>query len=223
MHPGRTPPILPPQPDLTRKSTRSSRDPGRPSSTVFPVEAVIAAARGHKPKPRRSPPRFAVVDQLDRQGLLPAIVFIFSRAGCEDAVDQVRHAGIVLTTEEQRERIRQIVDTRCAGLGSRGPRRTWVRRVARSARGGACGPPRRAHSAVQGSGGGTLRRRTDQGGVRHRNARAWHQHARAFRGAREVGQVGWSRPQGPHGGGVHPVDGSRRAPGYRHRGTRGGD
>ncbi len=67
-------------------------------------------------KPRRSPPRFAVVDQLDAQGLLPAIVFVFSRAGCEDAVEQVRHGGIVLTTEEQRERIRQIVDTRCAGL-----------------------------------------------------------------------------------------------------------
>ncbi|MBC7299136.1 MAG: DEAD/DEAH box helicase, partial [Demequina sp.] len=67
-------------------------------------------------KPRRSPPRFAVVDQLDAQGLLPAIVFVFSRAGCEDAVEQVRHGGIVLTTDEQRERIRQIVDTRCAGL-----------------------------------------------------------------------------------------------------------
>nr|WP_255633320.1 DEAD/DEAH box helicase [Demequina sp. TTPB684] len=67
-------------------------------------------------KPRRSPPRFAVVEQLDAQGLLPAIVFIFSRAGCEDAVDQVRHAGILLTTEEERDRIRYIVDTRCAGL-----------------------------------------------------------------------------------------------------------
>ncbi|HZJ39649.1 MAG TPA: DEAD/DEAH box helicase, partial [Demequina sp.] len=49
-------------------------------------------------RPRRSPPRFAVVDQLDAQGLLPAIVFVFSRAGCEDAVEQVRRGGIVLTT-----------------------------------------------------------------------------------------------------------------------------
>ncbi len=71
---------------------------------------------GPRTKPRRSPPRFAVVDQLDAQGLLPAIVFVFSRAGCEDAVEQVRRGGVVLTTQEQRERIREIVDTRCAGL-----------------------------------------------------------------------------------------------------------
>ena len=69
-----------------------------------------------RPRPRRAPPRFAVVDQLDRHGLLPAIVFVFSRAGCEDAVDQVRAAGIVLTSDTERERIRSIVDARCAGL-----------------------------------------------------------------------------------------------------------
>ena len=33
--------------------------------------------------------RFAVVDALDRDGLLPAIVFIFSRAGCQGAVAAV--------------------------------------------------------------------------------------------------------------------------------------
>lgn len=74
-------------------------------------------ARGSsRPRVRRAPPRFAVVEQLDRHGLLPAIVFIFSRAGCEDAVDQVRAAGIVLTTDDERMRIREIVDVRCAGL-----------------------------------------------------------------------------------------------------------
>ena len=65
---------------------------------------------------RRSPPRFAVVDVLDAQGLLPAIVFIFSRAGCDDAVDQVRSAGLTLTNENERARIRAIIDERCAGL-----------------------------------------------------------------------------------------------------------
>ena len=89
------------------------------------LESHMSAGRGpHKggrssgPKPRRSPPRFAVVDQLDAQGLLPAIFFVFSRAGCEDAVEQVRAGGIVLTTEEERHRIRDIVDARCAGLPS---------------------------------------------------------------------------------------------------------
>ena len=71
---------------------------------------------GARPRPRRAPPRFAVVDVLDAQGLLPAIVFVFSRAGCDDAVDQVRAAGLVLTNEHERAQIAAIVDERCAGL-----------------------------------------------------------------------------------------------------------
>jgi len=74
-------------------------------------------ARGNsRPRPRRAPPRFAVVEQLDANGLLPAIVFIFSRAGCEDAVDQVFSAGLRLTGPAERELIREIVDERCAGM-----------------------------------------------------------------------------------------------------------
>lgn len=71
---------------------------------------------GRRPTGRRAPPRFAVVDVLDRNALLPAIVFIFSRAGCEDAVDQVRSSGIALTDQVERERIAAIIDERCAGI-----------------------------------------------------------------------------------------------------------
>ena len=74
-------------------------------------------ARGStRPRPRRAPPRFAVVEQLDRNGLLPAIVFVFSRAGCEDAVDQVFAAGLRLTSGPERQLIREIVDERCSGM-----------------------------------------------------------------------------------------------------------
>jgi len=74
-------------------------------------------ARGSsRPRPRRAPPRFAVVEQLDANALLPAIVFVFSRAGCEDAVDQVYSAGLRLTTPGERVLIREIVDERCAGV-----------------------------------------------------------------------------------------------------------
>jgi len=74
-------------------------------------------ARGSsRPRPRRAPPRFAVIEQLDRNGLLPAIVFVFSRAGCEDAVDQVFAAGLKLTSPAERIIIREIVDERCAGM-----------------------------------------------------------------------------------------------------------
>ncbi|UFU08275.1 DEAD/DEAH box helicase [Ruania halotolerans] len=64
----------------------------------------------------RVPPRFLVVDQLDRAGLLPAIVFIFSRAGCEAAVQQVARSGIALTSPAERAQIDAEVERRCANL-----------------------------------------------------------------------------------------------------------
>jgi len=82
-----------------------------------PTRMNYRPARGaSRPRPRRAPPRFAVVEQLDNNALLPAIVFIFSRAGCEDAVDQVFSSGLRLTSVPERELIREIVDERCAGM-----------------------------------------------------------------------------------------------------------
>src|SRR6478609_1189848 len=46
----------------------------------------------------------------------PAITFIFSRAGCDAAVEQCLRAGLRLTTEQQREEIGRIVDRRTADL-----------------------------------------------------------------------------------------------------------
>ncbi len=104
-------------------------DPG-PSPRLNPeVEALARRQRhdyvapgrgrargGRRPQGRRAPPRFATVDVLDANGLLPAIFFVFSRAGCEDAVDQVRSSGLQLTSREERERIIGIVEERCAAL-----------------------------------------------------------------------------------------------------------
>ncbi|PFG33151.1 DEAD/DEAH box helicase [Sanguibacter antarcticus] len=67
---------------------------------------------------RRGPPRFATVTALDEADLLPAIFFIFSRAGCEGAVAQCLAAGLRLTTPEQEVRIREIVEDRCAAIRS---------------------------------------------------------------------------------------------------------
>ena len=49
------------------------------------------------------PSRVDVIDRLDREGLLPAIVFIFSRVGCDAAVTQCLNAGVRLTTPEERD------------------------------------------------------------------------------------------------------------------------
>ncbi len=61
----------------------------------------------------RPPSRAQVVATLDEAGLLPAITFIFSRAGCDAAVRQCVDAGLSLTTPEQREVIRVRVDEAC--------------------------------------------------------------------------------------------------------------
>lgn len=111
--PGVDPPI---NPDLTHLLRRSNREePGQPRRGP--------RDRGGRPRPGggrpgggRPTPRFAVVDALDRDGLLPAIVFIFSRAGCQGAVQQCLAAGVRLTTPAEVAEIRRIVEERCAAV-----------------------------------------------------------------------------------------------------------
>ena len=56
------------------------------------------------------------VDLLDDDDLLPAIFFVFSRAGCDDAVRQVLRSGVQLTSRAERDEIRWIVDEHCRTL-----------------------------------------------------------------------------------------------------------
>jgi ATP-dependent RNA helicase HelY len=56
------------------------------------------------------------VEQLDAAGLLPAIFFVFSRAGCDAAVWQVVSTGVRLSSAEEQTAIRGIVEERCAGI-----------------------------------------------------------------------------------------------------------
>ncbi len=62
------------------------------------------------------PSRVDVLDRLDGAGLLPAIVFIFSRAGCDAAVEQCLRSGIRLTSPEERDEIFAYVEESCADL-----------------------------------------------------------------------------------------------------------
>jgi ATP-dependent RNA helicase HelY len=57
-----------------------------------------------------------VVEALNREGLLPAIFFVFSRAGCEAAADQCRQAGLALTTPAQSARIDAVLERRALAL-----------------------------------------------------------------------------------------------------------
>ncbi|NEK56633.1 DEAD/DEAH box helicase [Geodermatophilus sabuli] len=69
----------------------------------------------HKPR-YRPPARPDVIERLDRAGLLPAITFVFSRNGCDAAVDQCLRAGLRLTDEHERAEIAQVIDERTGGL-----------------------------------------------------------------------------------------------------------
>lgn len=54
--------------------------------------------------------RQRVLETLERAKLLPAIVFIFSRAGCDDAVRAAIESGVMLTNADQQRRIRREIE-----------------------------------------------------------------------------------------------------------------
>ncbi|WP_069621888.1 DEAD/DEAH box helicase, partial [Streptomyces niveus] len=63
-----------------------------------------------------TPGRPEVIERLDAEDLLPAITFIFSRAGCEAAVQQCMYAGLRLNDDSRRARVREIVEARTASI-----------------------------------------------------------------------------------------------------------
>ncbi|MGN6413208.1 DEAD/DEAH box helicase [Flexivirga sp.] len=67
-------------------------------------------------RPSRGPSRPQVIEALDHDGLLPAITFIFSRAGCEGAVSQLLAWGTKLIPEREGARVRRLVEERVSGL-----------------------------------------------------------------------------------------------------------
>lgn len=77
-------------------------------------ESMSGPRRGARPGGLPSRPQ--VVAALDRGALLPAITFIFSRAGCDGAVEQMLAADMRLIPHEEGERIRDLVDEAVRGI-----------------------------------------------------------------------------------------------------------
>ncbi|HLS41471.1 MAG TPA: DEAD/DEAH box helicase [Ornithinicoccus sp.] len=67
--------------------------------------------------PGGTPSRAEVIERLDREGLLPAITFIFSRAGCDAAVSQLLAWGTRLLPEPEGRAVRRLVEERVAEVG----------------------------------------------------------------------------------------------------------
>src|SRR5207244_9831741 len=88
-------------PELLRRTD----DVGRFGMTRGPRQ------RGRRPPPRvhrfRPPSRVDVVQRLDAAGLLPSIVFVFSRVGCDAAVGQLARSGLRLNTEAEVAEVRR--------------------------------------------------------------------------------------------------------------------
>jgi ATP-dependent RNA helicase HelY len=61
-------------------------------------------------------PKPEVVEILDDSDLLPAIFFIFSRVGCDSAVRSCLQRGVRLTSREQQDEIREIVERKCSSI-----------------------------------------------------------------------------------------------------------
>ena len=73
-------------------------------------------AGGRRPRSLRVPIRAELVELLEDEELLPAIVFIFSRVGCDAAVRQLLESGVRLTTTAEQQQIAAILERHVAGL-----------------------------------------------------------------------------------------------------------
>lgn len=105
-------------PELVQLANAAARAPhyrggaGRGNGRNARVDSRAPGRHGHENKMDRA----GIIEMLAQQNLLPCISFIFSRAGCDQAVRQVLRSGIRLTSADEREEIRAIVDERCLSL-----------------------------------------------------------------------------------------------------------
>ncbi|HVM10679.1 MAG TPA: DEAD/DEAH box helicase [Acidimicrobiales bacterium] len=93
---------------------------GRPNPEAEALDRHSVVNRGYRQPRQRSrlftPRRAEVIDALREREMLPAIYFIFSRNGCDDAVEQCLREGIRLTSPEERREIRAIAEAKLSHL-----------------------------------------------------------------------------------------------------------
>ncbi len=102
--------------DWSGRGRRGSSSAARSgvSDSGTPASGSATFTRGGRPGGGAT--RAEVIQRLEREGLLPAITFIFSRAGCDGAVGQLLASGMRLIPEAEGERNRRLVEERIQGL-----------------------------------------------------------------------------------------------------------
>ncbi len=92
---------LRPNPEAARLDANNARDPGW---------------RGRPRSRMRTPSRVETAETLGAEGMLPAICVVFSRKGCDQAVQQCLAAGLRLTEPGERAQIRAIAEAKTSSL-----------------------------------------------------------------------------------------------------------
>lgn len=93
---------------LPRHGPTARRPRTRPH--VAPGSPYARRARTYRPR------RPEVVERLQDAGLLPAIYFVFSRAGCDEAVRYCLEDGLRLTSPDERRIVREIAESHVEAL-----------------------------------------------------------------------------------------------------------
>ena len=166
------------------------------------------------------PSRVDVVERLDREGLLPAIVFIFSRAGCDAAVTQLVSANTRLTTAAERDEIFARVEQASTSLPEEDLHVLGYHEFLDGLTRGIAAH----HAGLLPAFKQVVEELFQEGLVKvvfaTETLALGHQHARAHGRHREAVEVERRDARQPDAGGVHPAHGPRRSSWPRHRGPR---
>jgi ATP-dependent RNA helicase HelY len=87
-----------------------------PNPQATRLDARNVPRRGQRRRRLYTPWRTEVVERLADEQMLPAITFVFSRAGCDHAVDQCLAAGIRLTDTDERRALRKLAERHVEAL-----------------------------------------------------------------------------------------------------------
>jgi ATP-dependent RNA helicase HelY len=88
----------------------------RPNPVATRLDGRNVPDRGQRRRRLYKPWRTEVVERLAEERMLPAIAFVFSRTGCDQAVEQCLAAGIRLTNADERRALRAIAERHVESL-----------------------------------------------------------------------------------------------------------
>jgi ATP-dependent RNA helicase HelY len=88
----------------------------RPNPVATRLDGRNVPDRGQRRRRLYKPWRTEVVERLAEERMLPAIAFVFSRTGCDQAVEQCLASGIRLTDADERRALRAIAERHVEAL-----------------------------------------------------------------------------------------------------------